>query len=197
MHSSPPKTYDLFGVVSGGHKYSEISDMSSFVQTALLIFFLRVVDVSFYILRLLMVMRGRRFYAWLFGFFQASIYITAAVVVLTNLDNWLNVIGYAAGFATGNVIGMLIEDRLAIGIIHLRVISPARGSELVEHLRQAGYAVTEFVGRGKDGVVTIFNCHIRRREVSKVTSLITSLDEQAFITAENVRLVWHGFWRSS
>jgi uncharacterized protein YebE (UPF0316 family) len=92
---------------------------------------------------------------------------------------------------------MMIEDRLAIGIIHLRVISPRRGSELVEKLREAGYAVTDLAGRGKDGMVTIFNCHIRRRDEAVVTNMITSLDEQAFITAENVRLVWRGFWRSA
>ena len=171
--------------------------MLPLVQSALLIFLLRVVDVSFYILRLLMVMRGRRLYAWLFGFFQASIFVMAVIAVLTNLDNWLNLIGYAAGYATGNVVGMMIEDRLAIGITHLRVISPLRGSELVKHLRQAGYAVTELAGRGRDGMVTIFNCHVRRREAGKVTDLIASLDDQAFITAENVRLVWRGFWRSA
>jgi uncharacterized protein YebE (UPF0316 family) len=171
--------------------------MLDLVQSALLIFSLRVVDVSFYILRLLMVMRGRRVYAWLFGFFQASIYVIAVVAVLTNLEDWMNVIGYAAGFATGNVVGMMIEDRLAIGIIHLRVISPRRGSVLVEKLREAGYAVTDLAGRGKDGMVTIFNCHVHRRETAVVTGMITSLDEQAFITAENVRLVWRGFWRSS
>lgn len=167
------------------------------VQSALLIFTLRTVDVSFYILRLLMVMRGRRAYAWIFGFFQALIYVSAIVVVLTNLDNWLNVIGYAAGFATGNVVGLMIEDRLAIGITHLRVISPRRGNELVEYLRQAGYAVTDLAGRGRDGMVTIFNCHVRRRDSAEVTNLIASFDAQAFITAEDVRLVWHGFWRSS
>jgi uncharacterized protein YebE (UPF0316 family) len=171
--------------------------MIDLLQSALMIFALRVVDVSFYILRLLMVVRGRRLYAWLFGFFQASIFVIAVIAVLTNLDEWLNVVGYAAGFATGNVVGMMIEDRLAIGIIHLRVISPRRGSELVEKLREAGYAVTDLAGRGKDGMVTIFNCHIRRRDEAVVTNMITSLDEQAFITAENVRLVWRGFWRSA
>jgi uncharacterized protein YebE (UPF0316 family) len=171
--------------------------MSAMITSALLIFSLRIVDVSLYTFRLMMVVRGRKGLAWLLAFCQSAIYVLAIVEVITNLDNWLNIIGYAAGFATGNVVGMWLEGKLAIGITHLRVISSRRGSLITERLRTAGYAVTEIAGQGKDGMVTILTCGVKRREAGKVTQIIAEVDDDAFITEESVRLVWHGFWRSA
>ena len=167
------------------------------LQSALLIFVLRVVDVSLYTLRFMMIVRGRKGLAWVLSFFKAAIYVVAVLAVLTNLDNWLNIVGYAAGFATGNVVGMWLEGKLAIGITHLRVISPRRGTGIVEQLRASGYAVTEIAGQGMDGMVTVLNLGVRRREAGRVTNMIAEIDDQAFITAEPVRLVYRGFWRSS
>src|SRR5574338_1389487 len=92
------------------------------------IFLLRVGDMSLDTLRVLVVMRGRKGIAWILGFLQAAIFVLAISSVLQDLDNVLNVIGYSAGFATGNVVGMLIEERLAIGHIHMRIISSRLGS---------------------------------------------------------------------
>jgi uncharacterized protein YebE (UPF0316 family) len=83
--------------------------------SALLIFFLRVLDMTLDTLRVLFVMRGKKRIAWILGFFQSAIFVLAIGKVLTQLNNPLNIIGYAAGFATGNVVGMLIEERIAIG----------------------------------------------------------------------------------
>jgi uncharacterized protein YebE (UPF0316 family) len=71
--------------------------------TAGLIFLLRVSDMTLDTLRVLMVMRGKKGIAWILGFFQSAIFILAISSVLTHLDNPLNIIGYAAGFATGDV----------------------------------------------------------------------------------------------
>src|SRR5512139_725792 len=119
--------------------------------SALLIFALRVSDMSLDTLRVLFVMRGRKGTAWVLGFFQSAIFVVAITSVLSNLDNPLNIIGYAAGFATGNVVGMVIEERLAVGHTDLRVISSRRGAAIAERLRAEGYAVTEIPARGKDG----------------------------------------------
>jgi uncharacterized protein YebE (UPF0316 family) len=163
---------------------------------ALLIFSLRVFDMSLDTLRVLFVMRGRKKIAWVLGFFQSAIFVTAIGTVLSNLDNPLNIIGYAAGFATGNVVGMWIEERLAIGHISLNITSPRLGTALADHLRKNGYAVTEIPARGKDGMVTLLNCSVLRKNVDKVRNLINEVDPEAFITAEDVRPVRRGFWRA-
>ena len=168
----------------------------SALLSAGVIFALRVSDMTLDTLRVLVMMRGRRKIAWVLGFFQASIFVIAITNVLSNLDNPLNILGYAAGFATGIVVGMTIEERLAIGHVQLSIISPGRGAALADRMRAEGYAITEISGRGKDGVVTMLSCSVLRKNVSKVQELVNEVDDSAFITAEDVRSVRHGFWRA-
>lgn len=161
-----------------------------------LIFLLRVSDMTLDTLRVLVVMRGKKGIAWILGFFQASIFVLAISSVLSNLDNPLNVIGYAAGFATGNVVGMLIEERLAIGHTLISIVSSRRGSAIAEHLRDQGYAVTEVPARGKDGAVSLLNVSVLRKNVERVRKIVNDVDPDAFITAEDVRPIRRGFWRA-
>jgi uncharacterized protein YebE (UPF0316 family) len=163
---------------------------------ALGIFALRFADMTFDTLRVLFVMRGRKGLAWVLGFFQAAIFVIAITSVLSNLDNPLNFVGYAAGFATGNVVGMLIEERLAVGHIHLQIISPRLGARLAQELRRAGFAVTEIPARGKDGTVSLLSCSVLRKDVGKVEAIIHAADAEAFVTSEDVRPVRRGFWRA-
>jgi uncharacterized protein YebE (UPF0316 family) len=163
---------------------------------ALGIFALRVSDMTFDTLRLLFVVRGRKAVAWVLGFCQSVIFVIAITAVLSNLHNVLNILGYAAGFATGNVVGMMIEERLAIGHIHLQIISPRRGVILAQMLREAGFAVTEIPARGKDGMVHVLSCDVLRKDVIKVNRIVHQTDEAAFMTSEEIRPVRHGFWRA-
>lgn len=160
------------------------------------IFALRVSDMTMDTLRVLFVIRGRKAFAWTLGFFQAAIWVVAITSVLSHLGNLWNVIGYAAGFATGNVVGMSIEERLAIGHGHMRIISSRRGAAIAEAIRADGYAATELSGRGKDGTVHVITCSIRRRDIDHVQSQVQAIDPDAFITIEEVRPLMRGFWRA-
>jgi uncharacterized protein YebE (UPF0316 family) len=141
-------------------------------------------------------MRGRKSSAWICGFFQSSLFILAISSVLGNLDNPLNVIAYASGFATGSVVGIMLEEKLAIGYTHMRIISPRLGDALAQVLRSEGYAVTEIPGRGKDGTVNILSVSILRKNTDKVSDLVQQTDPEAFVTREEVRAVRRGFWRA-
>lgn len=163
---------------------------------ALAIFFLRICDMSMDTVRVLFVVRGRKLLAWILGFFQSAIFVVAISSVLTNLENPLTIIGYAAGFATGNVVGMYIEERLAIGHIQMSIISSRRWAAIAEQLRTAGYAVTEIPARGKDGTVGLLSVSVLRKDVDHVETVVLETDEEAFITAEDVRPVRRGFWRA-
>jgi uncharacterized protein YebE (UPF0316 family) len=162
----------------------------------LLIFTLRVCDMSLDTLRVLFVMRGRKGLAWVLGFFQSLIFIIAISSVLTHLGNVFNIIGYAAGFATGNVVGMKIEERLAVGHSLLTIISSTRGAVIAESLRKFGYAVTEIPARGKDGTVTVLHCSVLRKDISAVDTIVLEADPNAFVTVEDMRPVRRGFWRA-
>lgn len=162
----------------------------------LIIFCLRVIDMSLDTLRVLFVIRGRRPQAWFLGFFQSMLWVVAITSVLSNLDNLWNIAAYAGGFATGNVIGMMIEERLAIGHGHLRIISSRRGNAIVEALREAGYAVTEIAGRGKDGTVSVIDCSVKRKDILPAQKVIYKTDPDAFVTVEEIRPLHRGYWRA-
>ncbi len=105
-------------------------------------------------------------------------------------------LGYAMGFATGLIIGMIIENQMAIGYTNIRIISPHRGIEVAEGLRGSGYAVTEVSAQGRDGMVAILHCSVLRKYENRIKKVITRLDPDAFVTAENVYLIQRGFWNS-
>jgi len=166
------------------------------VLYALSIFALRVGDMTLDTIRVLFVMRGKKALAWVLGAVQSTIFVVAITSVLSNLDNPLNIIGYATGFATGNVLGMIIEDRLAVGHLHLTIMSSTRGQAISETLRETGFAVTEIPARGRDGMVSVLHCDVRRRELDRIENVILETDPKAFITAGDVRPVRRGFWRA-
>jgi uncharacterized protein YebE (UPF0316 family) len=163
---------------------------------ALLIFFLRITDMSLDTLRVLFVVRGRKRIVWLLGFCQSAVFVIAITQVLAHLDNPLTVLGYAAGFATGNVIGITVEERLAIGHIRLQIISSKRGIGLAKALRDGGFGVTEISARGRDGVVRLLSVDVLRKDVTRARRIAHEADEDAFITSEDVRPLRRGFWRA-
>ena len=168
--------------------------MLTIIQPALLIFSLRIIDVSLYTMRFMMVMRGRKGLAWIFAISQSLVFVTAITSVIADIGNWTKVVGYAAGFATGNVVGMLIEQRLGIGFSHLRIISTGYGIELAEALRAAGFGVTEISGQGKDGMVEILSCSVQRRKTNQAVAIVDRIDQDAYVTVENIRSFSKGFW---
>lgn len=168
--------------------------MQTIFLSALQIFVLRIMNMSLDAMRLIMLRRGYRLLTWFFGFAQSIVFVIIVREVFTDLGNWAKVMGYALGFATGMVIGMWFEERLAVGYTHLRIISYGRGTKLTTQLRSLGYAATEVSGQGKDGTVTLINCGVKRRNVRKVESVVSVIDPQAFITAEDVSPVQKGLW---
>jgi uncharacterized protein YebE (UPF0316 family) len=165
-------------------------------MAGLTIFVLRVGDMSLDTLRMLFVVRGRKGIAWGLGFVQSIIFVLAITSVLSHLDNPLNVVGYAAGFATGNVVGMWIEERLAIGHVKLSIVSQRLGSALCQELRENGFGVTEIPARGRDGMVSMLSVSILRKDVPRIQTIIHATDPEAFVIAEDVRPLRRGFWRA-
>lgn len=166
------------------------------ILIALLIFSVRVISTSLDTLRLILTLRSNKFWVWVLGFINSAIWVLTFAFILADIDNIVNVIFYAAGFATGNVVGMWIEDKLAIGFAEIRVISPHLGAAILEVLRENNYAVTEIPARGKDGMVSVITSSIRRSQVFDFEKLVKEVDQDAFITTEDVVAVQRGFWRA-
>jgi uncharacterized protein YebE (UPF0316 family) len=162
---------------------------------ALFVFTMRVVDVSLDTLRLLFVMRGRKLLAGLIGATQAGIFILAVSTVLSGPLNVFTVLGYAFGFGTGVILGMWIEERLALGYGMFRIYSPARGAAIAASLRDAGHAATEFMAHGKSGTVSVVNTIVARKDIPAVQALVDAVDPTAFMTVDEVRPLRRGYFR--
>lgn len=163
---------------------------------ALVIFGLRVLNITLDTLRMLFTLRGMKLWSWIVGFVVSLIYVLLLTSVLSNLNNPLYIVAYAAGFATGGVVGMWIEERLAIGFTNIQIISPRRGAVMAQTLRESGFAVTEIPARGKDGMVSMLSLSVRRKQVLSVEKIINECDDAAFVTTEDVHPVRRGFFRA-
>ena len=160
---------------------------------AALIFFARVVNMTLDTLRIRMMARGKKGLSFIFGVIETIIYVYALASVFAE-NNWINSLAYALGFGTGSVVGMWLEERMAVGFTHMRVISPHHGAALAHALRDGGFAVTEIEGRGRDGAVVILSLSVKRKNAKQVRKLIEELDDQAFVTSEDLTPVRRGFW---
>jgi len=159
----------------------------------LVIFVLRICDVSLATLRILLSMRNARLLVPLIGFFEVLIWIFAVGNAIRNLNSPLHLLGYAGGFATGTLVGLWLEEKLAIGMAIVRVVSRYGGVELAEALREKGFGVTEYSGQGRDGTVEIVDTVVRRREIASVLREIDRWDPTAFVTIEEPRAIRHGW----
>ncbi len=174
--------------------------MEAFFQThvfwgAVVIFLVRVLNIALDTLRVLFVMRGQRVLAWVVGFIVSLLYVLLLTSVLSNLSQPAYIVAYAAGFATGSVVGMWLEEKMALGFKVVQIVSPGNGTILATLLREKGFGVTEIPARGRDGAVTMLNVGARRRDMDAVQQLVREVDPNAFITEEDVRPVRRGVWR--
>ena len=108
----------------------------SFLTSALLIFGLRMINITLDTLRLMLVVQRRRAFSAVVDFFQALIFVLALGTVLQNLENPWNILGYAGGYAAGILIGMAVEERLAVGFSHVRIVSSDQGFSLPQPCEQ-------------------------------------------------------------
>ena len=120
---------------------------------ALLIFALRVLGIAISTIRVLLMTRGRKLATATLGFVEVLVYALAFGQVVQDLSNLPYLLSYCVGFSVGTLVGMWIEERLAIGYATIHVISQDHGHEIAQALHKAGYGATEGTARGKDGFV--------------------------------------------
>jgi uncharacterized protein YebE (UPF0316 family) len=159
----------------------------------LVVFLLRVTDVSMATVRMLLIMRNRRLLAPMIGFLEILIWVTAIGIVVQHLQSPLHVIGYAAGFATGNYLGLRLEERLALGLATVRAMVRSGGGALATTLREAGFGVTEMLGTGKEGPVEVLYSVLPRRQVTHCLALIDEGAPDSFVVVDEPRRVRRGW----
>ncbi|MBA3011047.1 MAG: hypothetical protein KKF12_03195 [Proteobacteria bacterium] len=156
--------------------------------TGFTIFFARICDVSIGTVRTIMTVQGRTAISFVLALFEITIWVLVASTVFNQVtENPILVVFYAFGYATGNVVGILVERKLAFGIIILKLITRRAGQEISDFLRQKGQPVTIFIGEGMKGPVSELYIACRRRDLKWILPAAKKMDDQIFYIIEQAR----------
>lgn len=177
----------------------EIMDSWYFTWVLLpgMIFLARVADVSIGTLRLIFISKGFRIFAPLLGFFEVIIWLLAIRQIMQHMDNFAAYLAYGLGFATGNYIGMILDDKISLGKVILRVIPKAHAPEIIRFLREQSFGVTAVEAEGKAGKVKVIFSTMKKKDLKVALGIINQYDPQAFYTIEDVTAVKEGYFRAA
>jgi uncharacterized protein YebE (UPF0316 family) len=165
------------------------SNTFTYLLLPLFIFCARICDVTLDTVRIIFVSKGMRKIAPVFGFFSVLIWLVAISTIMQNLNNWVCYVAYAGGFATGNFVGMVVEEKLAIGYEMIRAITRADASELITELREKGFGVTSVKAEGDEGDVGIIYIIAHRNMIKNILEIINRHNPRAFYTIESIKYV--------
>jgi uncharacterized protein YebE (UPF0316 family) len=153
----------------------------------ILVFVAELSVVTLFTLRIIFLSRGKKLLAPVVGFFEVTIWLFAIGQVMQNLSSPGCFLGFAAGFTLGNYVGILIERRLALGIVVVRTVTHRNATELVTGLREARYGVTSVDAEGAMGPVKVVFTVVQRRELDAVLTIIRRFDREAFYSVDEIQ----------
>ncbi|MFC1477501.1 DUF2179 domain-containing protein [candidate division KSB1 bacterium] len=167
----------------------EASTIFSWVIVPLLIFCGRIIDVSLGTLRIIFLAKGEKLIVPVLGFFEILIWLVAMSQIMQNLTNVFYYLAYAGGFAAGNFVGLIIEEKLAMGKLIFRIILRSDDIRLAEALRGQKFRVTITDGEDANGPVKVLFVISSRADKSHVLSMIDKYNPHSFYTIDEVRTV--------
>ena len=168
------------------------SPLFTWVIVPILIILSRIADQSIGTIRLIFVSKGYKYLAPLLGFFEVIIWLIAVGQIIQQLDNVLYYIAYGLGFAAGNYIGIIIEERLSLGTVVVRIIPSKDTSKLVEFLVKENFGLTMMDAMGSRGSVKVILTVIPRKNLKSLVEIINRFNPNAFYSIEEVKSVSYG-----
>ena len=168
------------------------SDLFNWVILPLIIFCARLVDVPMGTMRHIFLARGFRHIVPILGFFEVLIWVFAMSQIMKNLNNALCYVAWAGGFAAGTYLGMYIENKIALGMQVLRIITHQDSTALIRSLTNENVGVTTMDGHGAKGPVKIIFTILKRKNLDSIIKIINKHNPNAFYTIEDVRVASQG-----
>jgi uncharacterized protein YebE (UPF0316 family) len=169
-------------------------EILTYVILPILIFLARICDVSLGTIRVIFISKGIRYLAPIIGFFEVIIWLLAIGQIMNNLTNFVAYIAYGAGFAAGTYIGMVIEEKISLGLVSVRIITKKDPGELIQYLRVNNYGVTSLDGEGGTGKVKMVFTIIKRQDLPHVVEIIKQFHPNAFYSVDDVKSVGEGIF---
>ncbi len=168
-------------------------DMEKVYYATLIVFFLRLCDMTIDTLRVMSMVRGLKWRTAGLGFMQAMIFIATLAQVLTPPIHLIQMLGYALGFSAGTLIGMTIGGRISSTFLLFHVISRKSAQEICDALRAAGFAVTTVSGEGREGPLMVLYAVMKRSQGGEALKLVRSMDQDAFVVSQPIERAMGGY----
>jgi uncharacterized protein YebE (UPF0316 family) len=168
------------------------SEIVQAVVLGLMIFVARVADVTLGTMRIVFISRGQKILAPVLGFFEILVWLFALRIVMANLTNVSYYVLFAAGFAAGTYVGLYVEEKLALGMRIMRIVTKSDATELIEALRKDGHGVTILDAEGSEGPVHVLFSIVKRKNLSNLIRRVRDYNPRAFYSIEDVEFVSAG-----
>lgn len=161
----------------------------------LLIVIAKVVEVTVGTIRIVMITKGERRIGSILAFIEVVLWCVLAGTVLTNIAEAPGkIIAYSLGFAIGNYVGSLLEERIGIGLCEMSVILlEEHGAQVAKALRDAGYAVTQIKAQGKNHPREMLILYVPRNKANSCIETIRNVEQNAVITLSDKKPIYGGF----
>lgn len=162
------------------------------------IFLARIVDVSLGTIRTILLSKEKTIEPVIIAFFEVIIWFIVAKEALNIADNTLLVaIFYAAGYATGTLIGSYLSKKFNKSIITVEVIVSDQKDRLLDALRAKGFRVN-VISLKKDynkEEKEMLSMQIKATNLKKVSSIVKSIDNNAYMVVRDTKVVSNGVFK--
>ncbi len=149
----------------------------------LIIFLAQLLYVPIFTMRTIMLVKGMKERAAMFGVLEGLVFVGAVGLVLSDLSNFANMGAYALGFGVGLYLGAMIEEKLAIGYVTIEANIPTQNKELINKLREVGFSVSSSTVQGIDTPRFLLYCTARRDREKEFYDVVSSYEPYAFIAS--------------
>ena len=102
----------------------------------------------------------------LIGFIEVFVWVVVISQILARANDMVAYVSYAAGYAAGNYIGLILENRIAYGIVLCRIYTQKNGIELIKALNKLNIGATMTHGEGSTNEVDIIETVVDRKNES-------------------------------
>ena len=154
----------------------------------LIIFFARVVETSLDTIRTVYITKGHPYLAAGIGVVKIGIWLVSTGLVLTNFSNIPGILAYIAGYGVGTLIGMNIEERISIGTVLVRIITPKDPEPLIAHLAGIGFGITRVNAEGSfTPSVAVLLMVVPRTELDRLLAVLSADYPDLLFTVEDIR----------
>jgi uncharacterized protein YebE (UPF0316 family) len=162
-----------------------------------IILLINIVYVSFFTIRMILTLKGQRYLAAFLSMIEVVIYVIGLGLVLDNLNKIENLVAYAVGYGLGVIVGMKIEEKLALGYVTVNVITKGYDTDVAKAVREKGYGVTSWQATGLEGERLAMQILSPRKYELKLYETIKEIDPKAFIITYEPKSIHGGFWVKS